>query len=179
MTDYSNPRMLDHRDKDSVSKYSPIVVVLVMAASIAFWVYVPMFLPYLAYLELPLLVTVYFSLMKHNQILGTLSGAAIGLVQDALAISQHPLGMYGISKTLVGYFASSLSLRFDVDNQALRFFVVLFFFFFHALMYWMLTSALLAQTAAFAFVETSMTALLNAFTAVPLFLLLDKLKQRP
>ena len=178
MSEYSEQVLIDHRGKDPATKYNPVVMPLVSLAAILFWVYVPIFFEYLSYLELPLLVTVYFSLMKHNQIMGTLSGAVIGLVQDALAITQHPLGMYGITKTLVGYFASSLSLRFDVDNHMLRFVVALFFFLFHSMMYWVLTSALLGQSGRFMFREILLAAVLNAVTAVPLFAILDKLKQR-
>ena len=176
MSEYYDQLLIDHRGKDPATKFKPIVMPLVSLAALLFWAYVPF--QYLSYLELPLLVTVYFSLMKHNQIMGTLSGAVIGLVQDALAISQFPLGMYGITKTLVGYFASSLSLRFDVDNHMLRFVVALFFFLFHSLMYWVLTSALLGQSGRFVFPETLLAAVLNAATAVPLFAILDKLKQR-
>ncbi len=69
---------------------------------------------YLSYLELPLLVTVYFSLMRRSPIAGVLFGAGIGLAQDSL--SRSYFGMFGIVKTLVGYFAASVSQRFDVEN---------------------------------------------------------------
>ena len=44
---------------------------------------------------------------------------SIGLVQDSL--SHQPIGMYGIVKTLVGYFAASVSMRFDVQNPVVTF----------------------------------------------------------
>jgi len=53
--------------------------------------------------------------MKRQQIPGVLFGAAIGLAQDSL--SHQPMGMFGIVKTLVGYFSASASLRFDVENH--------------------------------------------------------------
>ena len=177
MSDYSNQILIDRRGKDRVSKFKPAVMLLVPLAAILFQVYVPMFFKYRSYLELPVLVTVYFSLMKQNQIVGTLAGAAIGLAQDSLA--DHPLGMFGIVKTLVGYFASSLSLRFDVEHPGLRFLVGFCFFCFHELLYWMLTSALLGHEGGFAAVRTLLAGVLNAAVAVPLFALLDKLRERP
>ena len=56
-------------------------------------------------------------------------GACVGLVQDSL--SKHPLGMFGIVKTLVGYFAASVGMRFDVDHGLVRLILAFFFFFFH------------------------------------------------
>jgi len=67
---------------------------------------VPLFFQFLGFLELPLLVVVYFALMRRNQVSGLLIGAIVGLAQDSL--SKNPLGMFGIVNTLVGYFASSI-----------------------------------------------------------------------
>ena len=47
-------------------------------------------------------MTVYYALMKRNPVPGLFFGAIIGLAQDSL--SNQPLGMFGIVKTLVGYF---------------------------------------------------------------------------
>jgi rod shape-determining protein MreD len=152
----------------------PLYLFLVSIAAILFQVYFTLFFSYLGYLELPLLVTVYFALMRREPIFGLLGGAAIGLVQDSL--SQNPLGMFGIVLTLVGYFAASVSLRFDVDNPAIRFILSFFFFFFHQFFYWVLASALLAKQMSFDPVATLISGLLNAAVAVPMFHILDKLK---
>src|ERR1700689_658238 len=114
--------------KDRISKFNVAAMVGIPLAAILFQVYVPQFVKYLAYLELPLLVTVYFSLMRRSPVAGVLIGAGIGLAQDSLYPS-HPLGMFGIVNTLVGYFAASVSQRFDVENSALRGVLAFFFFF--------------------------------------------------
>ena len=49
--------------------------------------------------------------------------------------------MFGIVKTLVGYFAASVSMRFDVDNPLIQFLLGFFFFFFHQFFYWVLARA--------------------------------------
>src|SRR5437588_12169857 len=98
--------------KQGVSRFHAAALVAIPLAAILFQVYVPRFITRLAYLELPLLVTVYFSLKSRSPLAGVFFGAATGLAQDSL--SYHPLGMFGIVKTLVGYFSASVSQRFDV-----------------------------------------------------------------
>ena len=170
-----HPLDVAERRRSQKRRLRPLALVLVSVAAILFQVYLPRFSVYLSYLELPLLVTVYFALMRREPVHGVLAGAAIGLVQDSL--SQNPLGMFGIVKTLVGYFAASVSIRFDVDNGMIRFLLGFFFFFFHQFFYWVLSSALLAQQVRFDFGQTLVFGLLNAAVAVPLFHVLDRLKE--
>ena len=84
--------------------------------------------------------------------------------------------MFGIVKTLVGYFAASVSQRFDVENPGVRLVLAFFFFFFHQFFYWVLSRALLGQALAFELQQTFVLAILNAVVAVPLYHILDKLK---
>jgi rod shape-determining protein MreD len=160
--------------KTRISKFNWMSIVGIPLAAILFQVVVPRFIPYLSYLELPLLVTVYFSLARRSPIVGVLFGAGIGLAQDSL--SPHPLGMFGIVKTLVGYFAGSFSQRFEVENSMVRLLLAFFFFFFHAFFYWFLRSVLLGDQVSFELIQTFVLAALNAAVAVPLFHVLDKLK---
>jgi rod shape-determining protein MreD len=160
--------------KNRVSKFNWISILGIPLAAILFQVYVPRFVTNLRYLELPLLVTVYFSLARRSPVAGVFFGAGIGLAQDSL--SHHPLGMYGIVKTLVGYFAGSVSQRFEVENPWVRLVLAFFFFFFHEFFYWVLRSALLGESVGFNLLQTIVVALLNAAVAVPLFHVLDKLR---
>lgn len=150
---------------------------LVPLGAILFQVYVPLFVPFLAYLELPLLATLYLALLGQRPMRGMFIGAAIGLVQDSL--SHQPLGMFGIVKTLVGYFAASVSLRFDVDLAPVRLLLGFFFFAFHQFLYWVLARALLGQMLPFEVRQALVVGVLNALVAVPLFRLFDKLRERP
>lgn len=174
MSDYGD-LLLGTRRRTKISRYRPVVLLLVPVGAILFQVYVPLFLEYLGYLELPLLVTVYFAAMRRRPVAGLLYGAVIGLAQDAL--SQNPLGMFGIVKTLVGYFAASASLRFDADNPGSRFVLAFFFFAFHQVMYWILGRALLGTPAELGAAQTMALAVMNGAVAVPFFHLLDKLKE--
>jgi rod shape-determining protein MreD len=77
---------------------------------------------------------------------------------------------------LVGYFAASASLRFDVENPMIRLVLSFFFFFFHQFFYWVLAHALLSEAVDFDLQRTFVVAALNAMVAVPLYHILDKLK---
>ncbi len=173
MDDFSET-FIEPRKKDRVSKFNVASIILIPLAAILFQVYVPRFITYLSYLELPLLVTVYFALMRRSPVTGVLFGAGVGLAQDSL--SSHPLGMFGIVKTLVGYFAASVSQRFNVENSGVRLVLAFFFFFFHQFFYWVLSRALLGEALAFELEQTFVLAILNAVVAVPLYHILDKLK---
>ena len=160
--------------RSSVSKFRWISIISVPLIAVLFQVYVPRFFTYLAYLEMPLLVTVYFSLAWRSPPSAVLFGMCIGLAQDSL--SNHPLGMFGIVKTLVGYFAASVSQRFEANSVLLRLVLGLFFFFFHQFFYWVLSRALLGEAVSFEPLQALVLAVLNAAVAVPLFHILDKLK---
>ena len=175
MTEFTSEQLLtDAPRKSRIARLRPAVIVVAPLFAILFQVYIPQLVTFLSFLELPLLVTLYFALMRRSQVAGVLFGAGIGLVQDSL--SHQPLGMFGIVKTLVGYFAGSVSLRFDVDNTLVRFVLAFFFFFFHQFFYWVLARALLGQLIDFNPQQTVLFGLLNAAVAVPLFLILDKMR---
>jgi rod shape-determining protein MreD len=176
MTGFSSDHLLTElprRSRGARLRWIPLITVPLIA--ILFQVYIPRFIVYLGYLELPLLITVYFGLMRREVMSSLLYGAAIGLVQDSL--SHQPIGMFGIVKTLVGYFSASVSQRFDVDNPFVQFLLAFFFFFFHQFLLWVLRRALLAQNVAFTWQQELVFGLLNAAVALPLYLLLDKLRE--
>src|SRR5215467_10832138 len=167
--------LLNSQREGQVSRFSPWVLLLVPLAAILFQVYVPLFFQFLGFLEMPLLVVVYFALMRRSQIHGLLVGALVGLAQDSL--SKNPLGMYGIVNTLVGYFAASVGIRFNVDNGMIRLLLAFFFFVFHQFFYWVMARALLSQQVAFEVQKTLLVGLLNAVVGVSLFHFLDKLRE--
>jgi len=174
VTEFSEQYHEPLRFKERTGWVNTAVIIGISLLAILFRVYVSRFIPYLQYLELPLLVTVYFALMWRSPIAGLFFGAAIGLAQDSL--SHHELGMFGIVKTLVGYFAASMSLRVDVGNPLLRLVLGFFFFLFHQVFYWVLANALLKETLGIDLAQALVLAILNAIVAVFLYQLLDRLK---
>jgi rod shape-determining protein MreD len=174
---YSDERLLLGSQRESrTSRFHAWVFFAVPLAAILFQVYVPLFFSFLGFLDLPLLVTVYFALMRRSQISGLVFGAVIGLAQDSL--SKNPLGMFGIVKTLVGYFAASVGLRFDVEHPAIRLILAYFFYVFHQFFVWVLSRALLRQQVDFDAPRTLFLGLLNAAVALALFQFLDRLRER-
>lgn len=172
----SDRLLMTSQRESSVSRFRAWVLFAVPLAAILFQVYIPLFFQFLSFLELPLLVTVYFALMRRSPIGGLLVGTLVGLAQDSL--SKNPLGMFGIVKTLVGYFAASVGLRFDVEHPFVRMVLAFFFFFFHQFFYWVLSRALLGHAVTFEVQRTLFLGLLNAVVAISLFHFMDKLKER-
>jgi rod shape-determining protein MreD len=173
---YSGERiLLSSQREGQVSRFRPWVFVAVPLAAILFQVYVPIFFQFLKFLEMPLLVVVYFAIMRRNQISGLTIGALVGLAQDSL--TNKPLGMYGIVNTLVGYFAASVGVRLDVEHGLIRLLLGFFFFLFHQFFYWVMSRALLGEVLIFNWQEAVMAGAMNAVVGVALFHLLDRLKE--
>jgi rod shape-determining protein MreD len=120
-------------------------------------------------LELPLLITLYFGLSRRNPATGLALGMTIGLLQDGVSGSGHPLGLYGIAKTFVGYLASSIGGRLDVEHPVSRFFLT---FFFSAT-----KRVLLAQPEDMFSTELFAASVVNSILAVVLFPVLHKLRK--
>ena len=128
-------------------------------------------------LELPLLITLYFGLSRRNPATGLMLGMTIGLLQDGVSGSGHPLGLYGIAKAFVGYLASSIGGRLDVEHPVSRFFLTFFFFHLHQIVFAATKRVLLAQPEALFSTRLLLASLVNAGIAVALFPLLDKLRK--
>ncbi len=128
-----------------------------------------------AFLELPLLVTIYFGMSRRNPATGLLLGTTIGILQDA--VSHTPLGLYGIAKTFVGFLASSIGARLDTEHPLSR--AALVFFFFHVHQAALATSErlLLNRPAPFFNSTLVLSALVNAGVALFVFPLLDRLRK--
>jgi rod shape-determining protein MreD len=149
------------------SRFQVVALVILTLVAVIGKFYLPRLIPNTEWLELPLLITIYFGLMRHSQIQALLFGAFVGLAEDSLSPANlHPIGMYGISKTLVGYFAASV----------IRATLCFFFNCFHAFFYWIMRRALLGQVVPFDLQDTLVHAALNAVIAIPLFLVLDRMK---
>ncbi len=158
------------------SRFQIVGLIFITLLAIIVKVYLPRIIPSTGWLELPLLLTVYFGLTHPNQIAALLFGAFVGISEDSLAPDYSPIGMFGITKTLVGYFAASVSMRFNVENSFIRLVLCFFFYIFHAFLYWLMRRALLGQLVPFDPREMLIHGALNAAVALPLYIVLDKLK---
>jgi rod shape-determining protein MreD len=164
------------REEIEVHKFSVFATIGIPLLAIFVQVYVTSHLTFLKLFDIPLIVTVFFAVSRRSQMAGMLTGCAIGLVQDGF--THLPIGIYGISKTLVGYTASSIGIRIDVDNPGSRFLMMIFFTLLHDGLYFIVSRQLLGLPADWRLFHELGAALANAVLAVVLFTLMDRAKQR-
>jgi rod shape-determining protein MreD len=158
-----------------VYKFRMGTVVIVTALALFLQAMFPIHVPRLNVLDLPLLITIYFALSRRNPSTGLLLGMVIGLLQDSL--SKTPLGVFGISKTIIGYVASSIGARLDTEHPAARLALIAIFFGLHQGIVVLIHRVLLAQPEPWFTTGLGIAAAVNAFVGVLLFILLDKLRK--
>ena len=107
---------------------------------------------------------------------GLLTGAFIGLVQDSL--THLPVGVFGISKTIVGFAASSLGVKLDVENPGSRFLMTFAFYLVHRFIYTVIDIGLVGASEPQNWGHLLFCAVCNGVLAIPLFALLDRFKLR-
>jgi rod shape-determining protein MreD len=160
-----------------VYRFSIPVTVGIPLLALFLQAFIPLRFPRFAvYFDLPLLVTIFFAMARRNPISGLLTGGIIGLAQDMLG--HHQIGIYGMAKTVVGYGASSLGVKLDVENAGARFLVTLGFYLVHWAVYFFVARGLVSMTLHWSWLNGTLAALANAALGVLLYFLLDKFKQR-
>ncbi|MBZ5704970.1 MAG: rod shape-determining protein MreD [Acidobacteriia bacterium] len=164
------------QEQVEVYRFSIPAAILIPLIAVFLQAFVPLKLAFFSIFDLPLLVVIFFAVARRSQVTGLLTGAAIGLLQDSL--THQPIGVYGIAKTVVGYGASSLGVKLDVENAGSRFLVTLFFYIVHEIVYFLVARGLVGLTLQWSWLHELGSALANALLAVALFALLDRFKQR-
>jgi rod shape-determining protein MreD len=125
--------------------------------------------------DLPLLVTIYFSLLRRNKISAVGLGAGIGILQDAF--SRGPIGLFGMAKTLVAYVAAWASFKFNLEHPFTRFLVVGFCVLLHSACLLALERALLESPPPFEPLDLASALLVNVALALVLFQMLDRFRR--
>jgi rod shape-determining protein MreD len=138
--------------------------------------FLPVRMPFFRIFDFGLLLTIFFAVSRRSQVSGMLTGAAIGLLQDCL--THTPFGVFGIAKTLVGYGASSIGIRIDVENPGSRFLLTFFFYAVHLAVFVAIERALMGQQVHFNLGHEAGAAVANSVMAVFLFALLNRFKIR-
>jgi rod shape-determining protein MreD len=158
-------------------RFSSVVAISVPLLLILLQAYLPKIFPRLMILDLPLLAVIFFAVARRNPIVGALTGAAIGLVQDAL--TGQPIGINGIAKTVIGYIASSIGVQVDVENLITRVLMIFGFSMLQSLMLFVIERVMLGnQELHLLWLHELLRAALNTAVAIPLFLFLDRFKLR-
>ncbi len=153
-----------------VTVLAPVVCVVVGALLPRVWA--PLDL-----LDLPLVATVFFAVSRRSPIRGTLTGTAIGLLQDAL--TGLPLGVNGIAKAVIGYVGSSIGFAVDVENVLNRLLMNFVASLLESGMLYVITRRLLGDgTVGARPGHELLRALVNTAVALPIFLVLDRFRIR-
>jgi len=159
-----------------VYRFNWLITLGVPATALFLQAWLPHQFPSFALLDLPLLVTIFFAISRRNPISGLLTGGAIGVFQDAL--TGLPIGLNGIAKTLVGYAASSLGVKIDVENAGARLLVTLVFCVAHKVIYFTVARGMVTLTMHWNWPHELWSAFVNAIVGVFMFYALDRFKLR-
>jgi len=157
--------------------FSLPVALLVPLAAILLQVLLPRLFAPLAILDLPLVVTLFFAVSRRNPIAGTVTGGFIGLLQDVL--TNQPIGVNGMAKSVIGYAAASLGSQIDVENLTTRVLLSFGFSLVQSLLLYLIERRLLGIRAFhLLWLHELLRAVANTAVAIPVFLLLDRWKHQ-
>jgi len=157
-------------------RFHPLVLILVPLLAIFFQAYLPLRFPSVGFLNVPVLVVIYFAVSRRSPIGGTLLGMIIGIIQDAL--THLPLGVNGIIDCILGYLAASIGLRIDVDNPGTRLIMNFTFILLASILHVLILRRLLGIHEQWYGLHEVVRAVVNGLIGVVLFALLDRLRQR-
>jgi rod shape-determining protein MreD len=157
--------------------FSLPVALLVPLAAILLQVLLPRLFASFTILDLPLVVTLFFAVSRRSPIAGTLTGAVIGLLQDLL--TNQPIGVNGMAKSVIGYAASSLGSQIDVENLGTRALLSFGFSLLQSVLLYLIERRLLGIRAFhLLWLHELLRAVANTVVAIPVFLLLDRWKHQ-
>jgi rod shape-determining protein MreD len=159
-----------------VYRFSWVATVVILLGALLLQAFLPIWLPFVRIFDLPLLITIGFATARRSPLAGLLTGGLIGILQDAL--THQPIGLYGISLTVVGFGASSLGIKLDVENAGARFLLTIFFYVVHEVVYFTIARGLVGLHMAWSWPHEFLSGIANALLGVLVFMLLDRVKQR-
>jgi rod shape-determining protein MreD len=151
------------------------MLILVPLAALILESSVPIYFHAFSIVNLPLLVVIYFALTRRSILAGIMAGALIGVAQDSLA--RGPIGLFAISDTVIGYLASLVSSRMEPEAPLFRFVIIFVFYYLHFFCRFAVGMSLAGESMQVSLLETLIAALVNAFTGVLLFALLDRFRK--
>ncbi len=169
---------LTSREQVAVYEFAWPAIILIPLAAIAIQAFLPVRLRFFPIIDLPMMVVIFFAVARRNPISGCVTGAIIGLLQDTLAGPAHPIGLNGIADTVIGFAASSLGVKIDVENHGTRFILTYIFFVAHQGILFGVSHELLRQSVRWSWSLVAISALANAAVGVFVYSFLDRFKRR-
>lgn len=159
-----------------VYRFSLPATVLIPLTAVFLQAWLPLRFPILKIFDLPLLVTIGFATARRSPLAGLFTGGLIGILQDAL--THQPIGLYGISKTVVGFGASSLGIKVDVENPGARFLLTILFYVVHEISFFIIARGLVGLRMEWSWPHEIGSGVANAVLGILVYALLDRVKQR-
>ncbi|MGD0097255.1 MAG: rod shape-determining protein MreD [Terracidiphilus sp.] len=166
----------DSRRELGIHSYPMLVYILAPLVAVVLQAWLPHVLAEHVWFDLPLVVTIYFALVRRDPIQGTVMGAALGLFEDAL--THRAIGLNGVAKTTVGFLAGSVGVRIDVENRTIRLALTFLLSLLSSAIYLFIHRVLLGMELEWSWVSELMKAVGNTVMATVLFNLLDRLQVR-
>jgi len=157
-----------------VFQVRPAVIAAAALAAVLLQTFLPLKLPLARVMDFPLLIVIYFALMRRDKVYGTILGTGLGLLQDTL--SHGFIGIFGIAKAIVGYLAASASTRFELESLVARTVLTGAFVLVHSLCLAALQRALLEAPPPFQPFTIASAVLVNVALGLILFQILDRFR---
>ena len=158
-----------------VFQVHPAILSLAVLVALLLQTFLPLKLPMARLMDFPLLIAIYFALMRRDKVFGIALGTGLGLLQDALAHGY--IGIFGIAKAIVGYLAASASTRFELESLLARTVLTGVFVLVHNLCVFVLQYALLEVAPAFHPLATASAVLVNVALGLIIFQILDRFRR--
>ena len=155
-----------------IHHYPLLVYAMTPLAALVLQALLPRYLRGYAWFDLPLVVTVYFALVRRDPIQGMLMGGSLGIFEDAL--THHAIGVNGIAKTVAGFLAGSVGVRIDVENHTIRLMLTFLLSLLCSAIYVFIYRILLGLELEWSWLAELMKAVGNSVIAMALFPLLDR-----
>lgn len=144
-------------------------------AALLLQTFLPLKLPLARFFDLPLLVMIYFALLRRNVVFAIVLGTTVGLLQDAF--SNSPIGIFGMAKAVAGYLAATASIKFDLEQLLARLLLTTGVVAVHGVFLLALQHGLLEYPPPFEPLNLLAGLLVNVGLGLVLFQLLDRVRQ--
>jgi rod shape-determining protein MreD len=159
----------------AVYRVHPVAFWTTVLLSLLLYAVLPLKLPVARHFDFPLLVIVYYGLVRRDLVYSTLLGAGLGLVQDAMA--HGFIGFHGMANSLAGYLAAAAGVRFDPEQLLPRTLLTGLLVLVHDLSVLGLRRALLESSPPFEPLDVAVSVMVNVALGLVLFQFLDRFKQ--
>jgi rod shape-determining protein MreD len=153
----------------------PAVLWVAVFVALLLQTFLPVKIPLARLFDFPLLVTIYFAVVRRNKVLAIGLGTGIGLLQDALSHSY--IGIFGMAKAVIGYLAASASVKFELDEVLARLALTVILVSVHGLALWALQRGLLDVPPPFQPLNLASGVLVNVGLGLILFQVLDRFRR--